>query len=52
VYWCTAARPNHIDLSCSAFAALTEGRPIVDIGSINAYVRPVDCSVGLGPKTF
>jgi hypothetical protein len=52
VYWCTAARPNHIDLSCSAFAALTEGRPIVDIGSINAYVRPVDCSMGLGATTF
>jgi hypothetical protein len=52
VYWCTAARPNHIDLSCSAFASLTQGRPIAQIGSINAYVRPVDCSVGLGAHTF
>jgi hypothetical protein len=52
VYWCTAARPNHIDLSCSAFAGITQGRPIAQIGSINAYVRPVSCSVGLGVKTY
>ena len=51
-YWCTEARKNHIDVSCSAFRELTEGREIGKIGSINVHVRPVDCSVGLGPKAF
>lgn len=49
-YWCTDARPHHIDVSCTAFRALTAGRPIGQIGSINVHVRPVDCSVGLGVK--
>jgi hypothetical protein len=51
-YWCTRARKDHIDISCSAFRELTEGRDIGKIGSINVHVRPVDCSVGLGPKSF
>lgn len=51
-YWCTAERPNHVDISCSAFAELTQGRAIGEIGSINVYAREVDCSVGLGVKTF
>jgi len=51
-YWCTAARKNHIDVSCSAFREITDGRDIGKIGSINVYARPVDCSVGLGPRTY
>jgi hypothetical protein len=51
-YWCTSARPNHIDLSCSAFQQITQGAAVGTIGYVNAYVRPVDCSVGLGPKTL
>jgi hypothetical protein len=51
-YWCTRARPDHIDISCSAFRALTEGRSVGQIGSINVYARRVDCSVGLGIKRF
>ena len=51
-YWCTEARKNHIDISCSAFREITGGRDIGKIGSINVHARPVDCSVGLGPKTF
>lgn len=51
-YWCTEARKNHIDVSCSAFRELTDGRDIGKIGSINVHARRVDCSVGLGPKTF
>jgi hypothetical protein len=51
-YWCTEARKNHIDVSCSAFRELTDGRDIGKIGSINVYARRVDCSVGLGPKTL
>ena len=54
-YWCTAARPQHIDLSCSAFSNITvssTARPLTTIGSINVHVRPVDCGVGLGVKTF
>ena len=51
-YWCTEARKNHIDVSCSAFRELTQGRAIGQIGSINVHARRVDCSVGLGPKTF
>jgi len=51
-YWCTRARPEHIDVSCSAFRELTQGRQIGQIGSINVRVRRVDCSVGLGVKTF
>lgn len=50
-YWCTDQRPNHIDVSCTAFSAITNGRQDIDnIGSLNAWVRPVDCSVGLGVK--
>jgi hypothetical protein len=51
-YWCTQARPDHIDISCSAFRALTQGRDIGQIGSINVHARRVDCSVGLGIKSF
>jgi len=51
-YWCTAARPEHIDLSCSAFQEITQGRGIGEIGSINVRVRRVDCGVGLGVKSF
>jgi hypothetical protein len=51
-YWCTTARPNHIDLSCTAFNAIAQGRPIGEIGSINVYARAVSCTVGLGAKTF
>lgn len=52
-YWCTTDRPNHIDISCSAFDELVQGeRPIGEIGFINVHVRQVDCSVGLGPKVF
>jgi hypothetical protein len=51
-YWCTDARRNHIDISCSAFREITDGRDIGKIGSINVYARPVDCSVGLGPRPF
>ena len=54
-YWCTTARPQHIDLSCTAFNALVNAgtaRPLSTIGSINVYTRPVDCSVGLGVHTF
>jgi hypothetical protein len=54
-YWCTTARPQHIDLSCTAFNALvnaTTTRPLSTIGSINVYTRMVDCSVGLGVHTF
>ncbi|HVZ32894.1 MAG TPA: hypothetical protein VG963_10730 [Polyangiaceae bacterium] len=51
-YWCTRARPEHIDLSCSAFRALTVGRSIAQIGSINVQVRPISCAIGLGEKTF
>jgi hypothetical protein len=51
-WWCTESRPNHIDVSCSAFDSIAQGRPIGDIGSLNVYVRPVDCSVGLGPRAL
>lgn len=51
-YWCTRARPNHIDISCSAFSELAEGRPLGEIGSINVYARPVPCPATLGPRTF
>lgn len=51
-YWCTRARPEHIDVSCTAFRALTHGREVAQIGSINVLVRRVDCSVGLGVKSF
>jgi hypothetical protein len=51
-YWCTEARKNHVDVSCSAFRELTTGRDIGKIGSINVHVRPIDCAVGLGPRTF
>jgi hypothetical protein len=51
-YWCTPARKDHIDVSCSAFRELTDGRDIGKIGSINVHARRVDCSVGLGPKSF
>jgi hypothetical protein len=51
-YWCTSARPNHIDLSCSAFQQITQGATVGTIGFVNTYVRPVDCSAGLGPKTL
>jgi len=51
-YWCTQARPEHIDISCSAFRSITVGRDIAQIGSINVRVRKVDCSVGLGVKSF
>jgi hypothetical protein len=51
-YWCTAARKNHVDVSCSAFRELTTGRDIGKIGSINVHVRPIDCAVGLGPRAF
>jgi hypothetical protein len=51
-YWCTEARRDHIDISCSAFRELTEGRDIGKIGSINVHARAVDCSVGLGPRSF
>ena len=48
-YWCTDQRPDHIDISCSAFRELTEDRQTVNnIGSINVWVRPVDCSTGHG----
>ena len=43
---------DHIDVSCSAFRALTQGRDIGQIGSINVHARVVECSVGLGVKTF
>ncbi|HTV17954.1 MAG TPA: hypothetical protein VMG12_04765 [Polyangiaceae bacterium] len=51
-YWCTEARKNHIDISCSAFREITDGRDIGKIGSVNVHARPVDCSVGLGPRSF
>jgi hypothetical protein len=51
-YWCTQARPEHIDISCSAFRSISVGRDIAQIGSLNVRVRRVDCSVGLGVKTF
>jgi hypothetical protein len=51
-YWCTARRKNHIDISCSAFSALTQGRAVAEIGHMNVYVRPVDCGVGLGVRRF
>jgi hypothetical protein len=51
-YWCTSARTEHIDISCTAFRAITQGRDVAQIGSINVRVRKVDCSVGLGEKTF
>lgn len=51
-YWCTRARPEHIDVSCTAFRALTQGRDVAQIGSINVLARRVDCSVGLGVKSF
>lgn len=47
-YWCTEQRPNRIDISCSAFRAITQEREIANIGNINVLVRVVDCSVGLG----
>ena len=49
IYWCTDQRANHIDVSCSAFTELTNGSQDIDnIGSLNVWVRQVDCSVGLG----
>jgi hypothetical protein len=51
-YWCTEQRPHHVDISCSAFAAITQDRPISQTGNVNAMVRVVDCSVGLGPKSL
>lgn len=51
-YWCTTARPQHIDVSCSAFNSIVQGRPVGEIGSINVYARSVNCNVGLGVKTF
>lgn len=51
-YWCTEEQPEHVDLSCSAFASLTRGRAIGDIGSINVHVRRIDCAVGLGERTL
>jgi hypothetical protein len=51
-YWCTERRKNHIDISCSAFDNIVQGRAIAQIGHINVYVRPVDCGVGLGVKKF
>jgi hypothetical protein len=50
-YWCTDQRANHIDISCSAFTEITNARQDIDnIGSLNVWVRQVDCSVGLGVK--
>lgn len=51
-YWCTEQRKNHIDVSCSAFSALTEGRDIGQIGHVNVHVRVVDCAAGLGVRRF
>jgi hypothetical protein len=51
-YWCTARHKNHIDISCSAFSSIVQGRDIAQIGHVNVYVRPVDCGVGLGLKRF
>jgi hypothetical protein len=54
-YWCTTARPQHIDLSCTAFSNITvssTARPLSTIGSVNVQVRPVNCNVGLGVKSF
>jgi len=51
-YWCTTERKNHVDISCSAFNEIVQGRPVGDIGFVNVYARPVPCSNGLGPHTF
>jgi hypothetical protein len=52
-FWCTDQRPDHIDISCSAFSSIVDDRQTIgNIGSLNVWVRPVDCSVGLGVKTL
>jgi hypothetical protein len=49
-WWCTANAPNHIDLSCSALEAISATPSKVgSVGWLDVQVRPVDCSVGVGP---
>jgi hypothetical protein len=49
-WWCTSKDPNHIDLSCSALEAIAAQPSMIgNIGWLDVQVRPVDCSVGLGP---
>jgi hypothetical protein len=52
-WWCTDQRKNHIDISCSAMRGIS-GNPaaIGTTGWVNVQVRPVDCSVGLGPHAI
>lgn len=49
-FWCTSERPDHVDISCTAFRAISQGRDVGDIGSLNVFIRQVDCGVGLGPQ--
>lgn len=49
-WWCSREQ-NHIDISCSAMEAIAGNPDNVGLwGWLNVEVRPVDCSVGLGPK--
>jgi hypothetical protein len=49
-WWCTSKAANHIDLSCSALEAIAAKPTMVgSLGWLDVQVRPVDCSVGLGP---
>lgn len=52
-YWCTTSRKDHVDISCTSFAAITQNnKPIKDIGNINVKVRLVNCNIGLGVKSL
>jgi hypothetical protein len=52
-WWCTTNRPNHVDISCSAMEAIAASPGSVGSwGWLNVQVRPVDCSVGLGPHAL
>lgn len=49
-WWCTTNDPNHIDLSCSALQAISATPSTIgSVGWLDVQVRPVSCSVGLGP---
>jgi hypothetical protein len=49
-WWCTSKSPQHIDLSCSALEAIASTPSSVGSwGWLDVQVRPISCSVGLGP---
>jgi hypothetical protein len=51
--WCTSRQANHIDLSCSGLAAISNlGTNIGQQGWLDVAVQVVDCSVGLGKHSL